>query len=137
MATEEARPTENVEASDQPVAPAPLGFEPMSHRNYRFDLLDHIVEQREWSIATFGPHSQRGSDGVIDHLRKEVNEAAESRKLEEWVDIIMLAIDGASREGYGPMDIVTGLANKLEVNKRRQWPDWRTIEPGQAIEHIR
>lgn len=137
MTTQTSQPADQPKAPEQPIVPAPLGGEPVSHRNYRFDLVDHIIEQRDWSFATFGPPSRRGSDGVIDHLRKEIEEAAESRKLEEWIDIILLAIDGACREDYCPLDIVSGLANKLTINQQRQWPDWRSSEPGKAIEHVR
>lgn len=41
------------------------------------------------------------------------------------------------RAGYTPEQIVAALVAKQEKNESRQWPDWRTAEPGKAIEHLR
>ena len=35
---------------------------------------EHLAHQREWSTATFGPGSR--TLGVIDHIRKELDEIA-------------------------------------------------------------
>lgn len=102
-----------------------------------FDLIAHIERQRDWSLRTFGP-ADRGVAGVIDHIRKELKEIeAAPADLEEWVDVIILAIDGAHRAGHSPQAIAGGIAAKQAKNEARQWPDWRTIEPGKAIEHVR
>jgi len=48
-----------------------------------------------------------------------------------------LAIDGAWRQGISPVAIVEGLRQKQATNEARRWPDWRTAQDGQPIEHIR
>lgn len=100
------------------------------------DLVGHLYRQREFSQQTFGPGAR--SEGLIDHLRKELIEIEKSPgDLYEWVDAIMLGLDGAWRAGYSPEEIAFALAHKLTINLSRKWPDWRTAEPGRAIEHIR
>jgi hypothetical protein len=34
-------------------------------------------------------------------------------------------------------DIIDAVHAKLARNEKRTWPDWRTAEPGKAIEHDR
>lgn len=97
---------------------------------------DDIQDQIEFSEETFGPGTRQ--QGVIDHIRKELVEVEESRgDLKEWIDVLILAIDGAWRSGATPEDICTAYHLKMAVNKARSWPDWRTADPNQAIEHIR
>jgi hypothetical protein len=57
--------------------------------------------------------------------------------LSEWVDVILLALDGAWRSGASPEQIAFAIAAKQIKNESRKWPDWRTAEPGKAIEHVR
>lgn len=104
------------------------------------DLIQHLERQREFSLRTFGPGHR--VLGVIDHIRKELVEVMEDHAagkptLPEWVDVIMLALDGAWRSGATPTEISEALAAKLARNKQRDWPDWRTADPEKAIEHIR
>ena len=101
-----------------------------------FDLLQHLREQREWSTATFGPGER--SAGVVDHIRKELAEIESSPlDLEEWIDVVILATDGAWRAGHSPEAIIQALIDKTAKNHSRTWPDWRTAEPGRAIQHVR
>lgn len=96
----------------------------------------HIARQRDWSRATFGP--SRRTLGVIDHIRKELAEIeAEPLDLGEWVDVIILAIDGAWRAGHEPQQIIDAIRDKQARNEARAWPDWRMRSADQAIEHIR
>lgn len=99
------------------------------------DLQQHIDRQIGFSEATFGPGERRA--GVIEHIRKELIEIEESGDLEEWVDVIILAIDGAWRTGATPFQICAAIEAKQTKNEARTWPDWRDAEPGKAIEHIR
>lgn len=48
-----------------------------------------------------------------------------------------LAFDGAWRSGHTPEQIVAAIEAKQTKNEGRTWPDWRTAEPGKAIEHVR
>jgi len=101
-----------------------------------FDLITHLWRQRNWSERTFGPGER--TEGVCDHIEKELREIRESRgDIEEWIDVAILAFDGAWRCGATPEQIASLLAYKQSKNERRKWPDWRTVEPGKAIEHIR
>ena len=101
-----------------------------------FDFIQHLQHQREWSEETFGPGHR--PDGLIDHIRKELDEIEqEPDDLEEWIDVVILALDGAWRSGNNPKEIVAALVAKQTKNEGRKWPDWRTAEPGKAIEHVK
>jgi hypothetical protein len=101
-----------------------------------FSLYGHLLRQREWSEQTFGPGSR--AKGVIDHIRKELNEIeADPTDLTEWIDVVILALDGAWRAGGSPQQIIEALVAKQAKNEGRVWPDWRTADPNKAIEHDR
>lgn len=101
-----------------------------------FDLRAHLARQIEWSGRTFGPGSRAA--GVVDHIRKELREIeAAPDDLEEWIDVVILALDGAWRAGYSPDEVVAQLVAKQAKNERRQWPDWRVADFNKAIEHVR
>jgi hypothetical protein len=105
-------------------------------RDGGFDFLAHLRHQREWSEKTFGPGPR--PEGISDHIRKELLEIeAAPDDLEEWIDVAILALDGAWRAGHSPEAIVAALVAKQAKNEGRAWPDWRTAEPGRAIEHVR
>lgn len=98
---------------------------------------NHIDRQRAFSEATFGPGSRL--HGVTDHIAKELVEVREAapNNLDEWVDVIILAFDGAWRTGANSQAIIDAIKAKQTRNEQRSWPDWRTAKPGEAIEHIR
>ena len=101
-----------------------------------FDLIAHIYRQRAFSRATFGPGPR--TQMVIDHIKKELVEIEDRpRDLDEWVDVILLALDGAWRTGAPPEEIANAIARKQDRDERREWPDWRTVDPNKAIEHVR
>jgi hypothetical protein len=101
-----------------------------------WDLVTHLDRQRAFSERTFGPGMRTA--GVCDHIRKELTEiAAKPDDLGEWVDVILLALDGAWRAGHSSMAIAQGIHAKQERNEKRSWPDWRTAPTDQAIEHVR
>ncbi|MEY4376246.1 MAG: hypothetical protein RJB26_796 [Pseudomonadota bacterium] len=116
-----------------------LGMEVM-HLPLQFDMVAHLRRQMEFSARTYGPGDR--TEGVCDHIRKELNEvqadaAAGVPTLPEWVDVIILAFDGAWRSGATPEQIVAAIVAKQTKNEGRKWPDWRTAELGKAIEHDR
>lgn len=114
----------------------PLPPAPPSPLTARLDLVAHIARQRAFSLRTFGPGERTA--GVINHIRKELVEIEQSPgDLEEWIDVILLAQDGAWRQGYEPQEIAAALAAKQTKNEARDWPDWRTADPTKAIEHVR
>lgn len=101
-----------------------------------FCLYDHLCRQRTFSETTFGPGPR--TEGIIDHISKELKEVALTPDdIEEWIDIVILALDGAWRAGATPDKIIHTLVAKQIKNEGRDWPDWRTAEPGKAIEHVR
>lgn len=103
--------------------------------NKGFDLASHLTNQIEWSRKTFGPGDRR--NGIVEHIGKELNEILESSgDLEEWIDVVILALDGAWRAGNSPEQIIKALVSKQAKNEGRNWPDWRTIGADKAIEHI-
>jgi hypothetical protein len=96
----------------------------------------HLARQRAFSEHTFGPGPRTA--GVLDHIRKELAEiAADPYDLGEWVDVIILALDGAWRAGHGPQQIIDAIIAKQTRNEARAWPDWRTAPTDRAIEHDR
>ena len=100
------------------------------------ELVRHLRRQSEWSERTFGPGARTA--GVLDHIRKELREIeADPHDLNEWVDVIILACDGAWRAGYTPEQIAKAIEAKQAKNEGRAWPDWRTAAPDKAIEHVR
>lgn len=105
----------------------------------QYDLVAHLYRQRAFSRATFGPNQNVA--GVTDHIRKELVEIEEAQtegdQLGEWVDVILLALDGAWRTGTSPEQIAERLELKQTINELRKWPDWRTHDPSKAVEHIR
>lgn len=96
----------------------------------------HLTRQRDFSLATFGPGAR--PLGVIDHIRKELLEIeAAPADLGEWVDVAILAFDGALRAGHEPQAIIDAIKAKQARNEARTWPDWRGMDPNKAIEHDR
>lgn len=101
-----------------------------------FDLVAHLTRQKAFSERTFGPGTR--VDGVLDHISKEINEVRQNpTDIFEWIDLAMLAFDGAWRAGHEPAEIAQALGDKLAKNEKRDWPDWRTMDPNKAIEHTR
>jgi hypothetical protein len=99
-----------------------------------YDLIGHLVEQSSWSAATFGPGTRL--DAITDHIERELVEVRESGALDEWIDLVTLALDGAWRTGATPDQVADALGAKLARNQRRTWPNWRTADPTKAIEHV-
>lgn len=101
-----------------------------------YDLVAHLQRQRAFSEKTFGPGAR--SKGVVEHIRKELLEIeADPTDLEEWVDVVLLALDGAWRAGWAPEEIAYAVEAKQTLNEVREWPDWRTASPDKAIEHVK
>jgi hypothetical protein len=102
----------------------------------QFDFHAHLARQAAFSLKTFGPGAR--TVGVCDHIRKELIEIeTEPLDLNEWVDVVILALDGAWRCGGTPDQIINAIVAKQTKNEGRNWPDWRTADPTKAIEHDR
>ncbi|HBO2301204.1 TPA: DUF550 domain-containing protein [Pseudomonas aeruginosa] len=101
-----------------------------------FSFEQHLHRQRRFSERTFGPGARAA--GVIDHIRKELREIEETPgDLAEWIDVVILALDGAWRTGATPAQIIEALVAKQTKNEARTWPDWRSAPSDKAIEHNR
>jgi len=83
-----------------------------------------IARQRKWSLRTFGDGPR--TNGLIEHIKEELDEiAAAPTDLSEWVDVLTLALDGASRAGHSPIQIARGMQEKQNVNMfDREWPKY-------------
>ena len=103
---------------------------------FSFDLIAHLRRAKTFSLNTFGPGPRTA--GVLDHIRKELVEVERHPDdLSEWIDVAILAFDGAIRRGFTPDQIAAALDAKQTKNEGRRWPDWRTSDPNKAIEHDR
>lgn len=87
----------------------------------------------------------RGPVGPLKHLEKEAREAQDSfdgalkadHSKEELADCLFLILDANWRAGFTPDDLLVACERKLDKNRLRIWPDWRTADPSSAIEHDR
>ena len=97
-----------------------------------FNLARFFDEKAEWSRGEFG----EVYEGVLDHMAKEFKEVTEKPfDLEEWVDIVLLAMDGASRHaGAAGSEFVAALQAKQQKNRARRW--LKSHEDG-VMEHDR
>lgn len=103
---------------------------------YNWTLSQIVRRQMKWSRKTFGEGKR--TKGVIAHIKKELAEIENAPlDLEEWVDVMILAIEGAWRTGAHPDEITAALHRKTEKNANRKWPDWRERGEDEAIEHIK
>ena len=100
-----------------------------------FDLVAHLNRQCAFSLKTFGPGSR--VRGITDHIRKELQEIEAEPDSLEWVDVVILALDGAWRAGYTPEQIAAAIEAKQIKNEERSWPDWRLFGDNEPIEHER
>ncbi|MBL4929366.1 dATP/dGTP pyrophosphohydrolase domain-containing protein [Fuscibacter oryzae] len=113
-----------------------------------FDLEAHLKRQMAFSRATFGPGERRA--GVADHIKRELTgevipAGSPYEAAEEWVDVVILALDGLTRAlreaGVHPGELAAEacgmIEDKQDENEQRNWPDWRTADPNKAIEHVK
>lgn len=97
-------------------------------------ILDYIEKQIGWSRKTFGPG--KWTIGIIKHIKKELREIQrEPDNLEEWIDVVILGLDGAWRAGYTPEQIVDMLKHKQAKNFLREWPP--PLSEDLPMEHIK
>ncbi|MGV3785154.1 DUF550 domain-containing protein [Citrobacter freundii] len=84
-------------------------------------------EHAAWSQATFG---DVGPVGPLKHLSKEALEAAaEPGDLSEWAEMQFLIWDAQRRAGISDEQITQAMADKLVINRARQWPEPKDGEP--------
>jgi hypothetical protein len=99
-------------------------------------MANYLRRHWKWGQKTFGPGER--TKGVIAHIRKELNEIeAEPYDLSEWIDVVILSIDGYLRHGGSQEEFMTRLFAKQQGNFDREWPDWRGRSEDEAIEHVK
>ena len=97
-------------------------------------LAEYIQRQEDWSGKTFGQGVR--TKGITAHIRKELLEIeAAPHDVEEWVDVVILALDGAWRAGYSPEQICNALEAKQAKNFLRTYP--MPLSEDHPSEHIR
>ena len=100
------------------------------------NLAAHLHRQREWSERTFGPGPRTAA--LVDHIHKETLEIVLApADPEEWIDVAILAFDGALRTGATPEQIVEILTGKQAKNEVRRWPDPTVADSDKSAEHLR
>ena len=82
----------------------------------------------EWGSSTF-PNGT--IDGVIAHLRREIDELAEKNSGEEAADCLILLFQHAHLCGY---DLMIEAFKKFDINKKRTWGE---PDKDGVIEHIK
>lgn len=125
----------------------PMQARRLQTRRDKLDLKQHLLRQMAFSHATFGPGERTA--GVIDHIRKELVEVETANgDSSEWVDVVILALDGLTRrlafcngDRNNPESVAEMacgmIRGKQARNEARTWPEWRTADPNKAIEHDR
>jgi hypothetical protein len=95
---------------------------------------DFIYEKTIWSIKTFG--NGKRTLGITKHIRKELLEieAAPDDRM-EWIDVIMLGLDGYTRCGGKPEKLIHDLYAKLGINQKRTYPF--PASEDEPSEHVR
>jgi hypothetical protein len=97
-------------------------------------IIKYINEQIEWSKKTFGEGKR--TEGICKHIEKEVNEIRQSPlDILEWVDVIILALDGAWRAGYTSDEIWKAMEKKHHINFTRRYP--KPSSQDEPVEHVR
>lgn len=99
----------------------------------RGGLREVLANQKDWSLRTFGPGKR--TIGITKHIEKECAEVRENpNDLSEWVDIIILAMDGYWRAGGQPGMLLYSIIAKQAVNRERTYLKTNEDEPS---EHVR
>jgi hypothetical protein len=121
-------------AADQEIAPGTWIRNVVEERLIGGELAAIVAEHRTWSHRTFGPGKR--TLGTIAHIRKELAEIeAKPDDLMEWIDVVMLAINGYWRHGGDSRKFAVMLKAKLEECKRREWP--APTSEDEPIEHVK
>lgn len=97
-------------------------------------FIEALTQHIPWSKSTFGIGKR--TKGITNHIRKELNEIElNPDDLNEWIDVIILATDGAWRIGYTPAEIELAFELKLAEIKKRTYPF--PISEDEPSEHLR
>lgn len=97
-------------------------------------LTQILAVQIPWSRKTFGEGNRQ--IGVIRHIESELQEIQSATDPEdvliEWIDVALLAFDGAWRAGFTAEQVAEAFEKKAAINRRRSWG---AITEDQPIRH--
>lgn len=98
------------------------------------ELAEFLRAQMAWSRKTFGPGLR--TIGILRHIEKELREISDAPTDQmEWIDAMLLAMDGYWRAGGEPEMLLTLMRQKQRRNFAREWPP---VQPeDQPCEHVR
>ena len=100
------------------------------------NLITYLADQQLFSQKVFGPGYR--TEALLAHITKEIEEVRKDPlDAEEWIDIVTLAFEGALRTGLTPAEVCKVLEYKLDKNKKRKWPDYRTHPENKPMEHLK
>jgi hypothetical protein len=92
----------------------------MGNRHDLTGFSNFVEEKARWSRKTFG--EEVTCEGLVAHIQKELKEVLDDPSdLEEWVDVIFLALDGASRSGHSGREVSLMILKKFSVLEKRKW----------------
>lgn len=101
-----------------------------------YDLIKALKRQFEFSQRVFGAGPK--TEQILRHIsRQSVDTIARGNPTEEWVDIMILAMDGALRSGSTPYEIAGLLEYKMTVNEAREWPKLEDQVMDEPVHHIK
>ncbi len=96
-------------------------------------LIAFMSRQKDWSSKNFG--SAIRTKMTTDHIRKELIEIEDNpTDLVEWIDVIILGLDGYWRAGGDPLELMDRLEAKQRINLTRTYIDHGE---NRAVEHVR
>ena len=79
-----------------------------------------VERHRSWTYANFG--TGRQTLGLTRHIEKELEEIRENPDdLSEWIDVMLLALDGYLRHGGTVETLLRDMQAKQDKNFARQW----------------
>lgn len=95
------------------------------------NLVQYLEAHNEWSARTFG--RDRRPVSIINHIHKELKEVeAAPDDLVEWIDVMILAADGAFIAGYEPTQVAAAVITDIELGITGTWQSAETV-----ISHIK
>lgn len=96
------------------------------------ELAFYLERQKSWSVKTFG--DSKRTLGLTKHIRKELDEIeVKPDDLLEWVDVIILAMDGFWRHGGKPEQLSELIDLKQRMNMSRTFPKTLDSEPSEHL----
>ena len=119
----------------------------MSESKFKLtDLLQELIDGHiaHWLKCETREDPERPMDKCTCGLREQVEQVlalaeaeieADPLDLEEWIDVVMLAVDGYCRAGGDPREFFDRLQAKHAKNLAREWPE--NTSQDEPVEHIR